>query len=216
MISRLIGLVLLLSSAAVSALSQTSGPGAQASKEEKPSEYATLLARAKAGDLTIDFKQLRFSYMESPERKQTKDTSKEEREIFKLLRDKDYKKAIEEAAVIIDSQFVNMDAHYVSYIAYRELQNNPKADFHRAIFAGLLQSITGSGDGKSKETAWTVINTHEEYVVLGVMGLRVTHQSLQHDDKGHVYDAMEVVDPKTSQSTTYYFNVDIPFKHYLN
>ena len=186
----------------------------QDQKLDKQSEYASLLARVKNGDLTIDFKQLRFSYMDSPERHKAKDTSDEEKEMWQLLSKKDYKAAIEKADVVLANEFVNLDGHFVEYRAYQELQNNAQSDFHHAVFGGLIKSITDSGDGQSLHTAYVVISTHEEYVLLNLRGLRPNKQNLLMDH-GHSYDALEAIDPETQKTVTLYFNVDIPFKHYL-
>ncbi len=184
-------------------------------KQETQPEYASLLARVKTGDLTVDFKRLRFSYMESPERRKAKDTSEEKKDMFGALDSKDYKKAIEKAEVVLASEFVDMEGHFVEYIAYRELQEPSKSVFHKAIYSGLLKSITDSRDGKSKETAYVVISTNEEYVLLNVLGLRPWKQSVIHDG-GHSYDLLEVRNPNTNQTVKLYFNIDIPFKHYLD
>lgn len=183
-------------------------------KQEKQSEYASLLARVKNGDLTIDFKQLRFSYMDSPERHNAKDTSSDEKEMWQLLNKKDYKAAIEKADVVLASEFVNLDAHFVEFRAYQELQNGQQSDFHHAVFGGLIKSILDSGDGQSLQTAYVVISTHEEYVLLNLRGLRPNKQNLVMDH-GHSYDVLEAIDPDTQKTVTLYFNVDIPFKHYL-
>jgi hypothetical protein len=42
------------------------------------------------------------------------------------------------------------------------------------------------------------------------MGLRPSGQALI-EDKGHHYDKMTAIDPKTEQSSTFYFNIDKPF-----
>jgi len=189
---------------------------AWASQDQKPpSEYATLLARVKNGDVSIDFKQLRLSYMESPERHQAKDTSKQKDDMMKAIKGKDYKQAIASADAVLESEFVDLDAHMAEQIAYRELQDEAKSEFHRAVGQGLLHSIMDSGDGKSPATAYVVISVHEEYIVLQVLGLRPSKQSVLHQD-GHSYDFLQAVDPKSDATVKLYFNVDIPFKHYLN
>ena len=180
-----------------------------------PSEYASVLARVKSGDLSIDFQRLRLSYMDAPERHKAKDTNKERTEMFDAVKGKDYKKAIQKADKVLANEFVDMDAHFVEAIAHRELQEMDKADFHKAVFSGLLKSITDSADGKSKKSAFAVISVDEEYVVLRVMGLRLSKQSVAHEE-GHSYDVMETIDPASGNTVTLYFNVDIPFKHYLN
>jgi hypothetical protein len=184
-------------------------------QQKAPSEYASLLARAKNADVTVDFKQLRLSYMDSPERHRAKDTDKQKRDMFKSLNGKDYKKAVADAEVVLTEEYVDMDAHFVEYISYMELHEDEKSNFHHSIFRGLLKSIIDSGDGKSAKTAYVVISTHEEYVLLQVLGLKPGQQSLHHED-GHNYDVLQAADPKSNATVTLYFNVDIPFKHYLN
>jgi len=187
----------------------------QATKQEQPSDYASLLARVKSGDLTIDFKHLRFSWIDSPERHKAKDTDEEKKTMFVALNSKDYKNVIKNGDVVLEQEFVDMDAHFAEFIAYRELQDKPKADFHQAVFAALLRSITGNGDGKSTKTAYAVISVHEEYVVLRTMGLQPSKQSVLNEN-GHSYDRLETQSRETGATVVVYFNVDIPFKHYLN
>jgi hypothetical protein len=178
-----------------------------------PSEYATLAARVKSGDMSVDFKRLRFSYMESPEYKAAKDTSNEADKMFAALDAKKFDEALKDAEVVLAGSFVDIDGHFVSYIAHRELQHTEQAEGEKAIVKALLKSITGPGDGKSEETAWEVINVHEEYVVLRFMGLSPVRQSVRHSNE-HSYDVMEAKDAKTGETVTLYFNVDVPFKHY--
>jgi hypothetical protein len=187
----------------------------QATTQEQPSDYASLLARVKSGDLTIDFKQLRFSWIDSPERHKAKDTNEEKEKMFVALNSKDFKNVIKNGDVVLEQEFVDMDTHFAEFIAYRELQDKPKADFHQAVFAALLRSITDNGDGKSTKTAYVVISVHEEYVVLRTMGLQPGKQSVANEN-GHSYDRLETRSRETGATVVVYFNVDIPFKHYLN
>jgi hypothetical protein len=106
-----------------------------------------------------------------------------------------------------------MDAHFVAMVANRELGAKDKSEFHSTVFHGLIKSILDSGDGKSLEKTWVVINVQEEYVVLRVLGFKPSGQSLVNKDD-HSYDVMKVKDAKDGTEQTFYFNVDIPFKHY--
>jgi hypothetical protein len=178
-----------------------------------PSEYAVLLTKVQGGDLSIDFQKLRFSFMESPERKQAPGTSAEDRLMWKAFNAQDYKEAIKNADVVLASEFVNLDAHFVESTSYDKLGDGKQSGFHRAVFAGLLKSITDSGDGKSIKTAYVVIKVHEEYVVLNVMGLKLVSQALMVAD-GHSYDRLDTTDPKTNQTVTLFFNVDTPMKQF--
>lgn len=179
---------------------------------DKPSEYATLLASLKAGNTGIDYARLRLSYMDSPEYKQAKDTTDAEKAMWTALEAKDYATALKNAEKVLASEYVNIDAHFVAFAANQQLGANDQAQFHRAIFRGLIDSIRNSGDGQSTKTAWVVITVHEEYVMLRVLGMSPGSQSLLHQD-GHSYDEMKVKD-KDGADHTFYFNVDIPFKHY--
>jgi hypothetical protein len=180
---------------------------------DQPSEYATLLASLKAGNTNIDYARLRLSYMDSPEYKAAKDTSKPEKEMFEALNKKDYPAALKAAETVLESEYVNIDAHLVAAVANREMGVTDKADFHRTVFGRLINSIRNSGDGKSPEKAWVVINVHEEYVILRVLGFKPSQQSLVNKD-GHSYDVMKVKNAEDGTEQTFYFNVDIPFKHY--
>jgi hypothetical protein len=180
---------------------------------DQPSEYATLLASLKAGNTGIDYARLRLSYVDSPEYKAAKDTSKAEKAMFEELNKKDYPAALKDAEAVLESNYVNIDAHYVALVANKEMGAMDKAEFHRAVFRGLINSISNSGDGKSLATAWVVINVHEEYVMLRVLGFRPSQQSLVNQD-GHSYDVMKVKNAQDGTEQTFYFNVDIPFKHY--
>ena len=111
---------------------------------------------------------------------------------------------------MLENEYVNLDAHFVAYIANREMGDSVKAEFLKAVFRGLIDSIRNSGDGKSPEKAWVIISVHEEYVMLRVMGLRPSGQSLVMD-KGHAYDVMKAKD-EDGKEETFYFNTDIPMK----
>jgi hypothetical protein len=180
---------------------------------DQPSEYATLLASLKAGKTDIDYARLRISYMDSPEYKAAKDTSDSENAMVDALNEKNYPRAIKNAEIVLDSAYVNMDAHFVAMVANRELGAKDKSEFHSTVFHGLIKSILDSGDGKSLEKTWVVINVQEEYVVLRVLGFKPSGQSLVNKDD-HSYDVMKVKDAKDGTEQTFYFNVDIPFKHY--
>jgi hypothetical protein len=184
-----------------------------ATAQNQPSEYATILASLKAGKTDIDYTRLRLSYVDSPEYKAAKDVSDSENAMTDALNMKDFPTALKQAEAVLQSQYVNMDAHFVALVASRELGSQDKAEFHRTVFRGLINSIRNSGDGLSPETAWVVISVHEEYVLLRVLGFMPSGQSVIHKDS-HSYDVMKVKSGEGGTEQTFYFNVDIPFKHY--
>ena len=180
---------------------------------QQKSDYARLLERVKAGDMTVDFKQMRFAYMDSPEYKAAKNTDAEAEAMIAAVNAGDFPAAIKNADVVLAGDYVDLDAHFAEYVAHRELHHDAESQFHKNVFDGLLHSITNSGDGKSEQTAYVVVQTHEEYVVIRVFGLTLDKQSLKRVNH-HAYDVIDATDPQSSQKVTLYFNVDIPIKHY--
>lgn len=180
---------------------------------QQKSDYARLLARVRAGDMTVDFKQMRFAYMDSPEYKVAKNTDAEAEAMIAAVNGGDFPAAIKNADVVLAGDYVDLDAHFAEYVAHRELHHDAESQFHKNVFDGLLHSITNSGDGKSEQTAYVVAQTHEEYVVIRMFGLTLNKQSLKRVNH-HAYDVIDATDPQSSQKVTLYFNVDIPMKHY--
>jgi len=171
--------------------------------------YADLAARVKSGDRTVDFKQLRLAYAATSG---GPDTDPQKKAMFAALNAKNYGEVLKNADAVLAGDYADMDAHFGEYIAYRETNKPDQSDFHKFVLQGLLDSITHSGDGKSFDTAFRVIQVHEEYVLLRFLGLMPSEQSMS-TKNGHSYDVMEAVNPKTNEKVTLYFNIDVEEKH---
>lgn len=110
----------------------------------------------------------------------------------------------------MEKAFVDAELHYIAFIANSESGNKEKAEFHKAVIRGLLDSIQENKHGRSEEDAFVVINVREEYTFLRFSHMQVTKQSLGHKD-GHTYDIMVCRDMgNEGREVTAYFNVDIP------
>jgi hypothetical protein len=181
---------------------------------KKTSDYQTLLKRVMNFDLTVDFKALRLSYAETADYNPYGDDKVKKAEMFEALRNKEYEKAVSAAQTILEKKFVDIEAHFVCSIAFREMKNSERYNFHHFVTQGLVDSILDSGDGKTPETAFIVIETGEEYTLLGMIGFEVVRQSLIKSN-GHSYDKMETKHRKTGKPAIFFFNVDIPF-NWLN
>jgi len=186
------------------------------SAQDKPksaSNYQTLVERVKKGDQTVNFRELRLAYSESSDFTSGPDTTDQKKAMRQALNNKDFAKAIQNADTVLVSNFVDMDAHFVEYVAYRELKNPERADFHKFVLQNLLKSITASGDGKTPETAFEVIDVDEEYLLLRFMGLGLPKKQSYMHKNGHYYDALTLNNPASTEERVIYFNVDIPAKH---
>src|SRR5579871_4808870 len=114
-------------------------------QQKGDSDYARLVARVKTGDMTVDFKQMRFAYVDSPEYKAAKNTDAEAEAMIDAVNAGDFPTAIKNADTVLANDFVDLDAHFAEYIAHRELHHDAESKFHKDVFDGLLKSITNSG-----------------------------------------------------------------------
>jgi hypothetical protein len=210
MMGKLAGALLtLVFSASVGFASTQDQPKPSAQDSPTP-KYAALLDRVKKSDATVDFKELRLAYTETPDYSPYGGDRDTRQKMFAALNAREFDQAVESAEKILAKNFVEINAHFVAYVARRELGHAEKSTFHKFMFDGLVKSITGSGDGKTAETAFVVISTDEEYTLFNVLGLRPTGQALV-SQNGHSFDRMTATDLKTTETVVYFFNIDKPF-----
>src|SRR3989440_9499825 len=179
---------------------------------KKAAAYEAFLKRVKDGDKTVDFKELRMAYAESSRYSPYGGDSEAQKAMFAAMRASQWDEALKQSAKILEKNYVDIDAHFGAFVANYEKGITDKADFHKFVVKGLINSITSSGDGKSMEKAFVVISVDEEYALLNYLGLRPAGQALL-NDKGHSYDKMTAIDTKTNETFEFYFNIDKPFNH---
>jgi len=179
-----------------------------ASQDRPADKFSALLARLTQGDITVDFVELRRAFADSPLYTDGSDPD-ERKAMFNALNKKEFDQALAHARKILEENYLDIDAHQVAYVAQRELHAPAEAEFHKRIALGLIQAIFKTGDGKSTETAWEVLSTHEEYVVLRALGLRPGSQALLQSGR-HSYDKLDAIDGKSGEKVTLYFNIDKP------
>lgn len=183
---------------------------ASAQQPVQKETYESLLEKLKKQDPAVDFTALRFAYTETKEYNPYAGPDENRKAMFAGLGDKQYEAALAASEKMLAANYLDMNAHFVASVSNRELGNKEKADFHKYVFQNLIKSVKDSGDGKAMETAFVVITVDEEYVLFNFMGLRVVSQALV-EDKGRHYDKMTAKDPKTDETSVYYFNIDKPF-----
>jgi hypothetical protein len=172
--------------------------------------YEKALQQLQSGDLKIDFKALRINCAASKYDCQA--DPDDIKLLFSLLHDKKFDQALKKVNQALEKVFVDVELHYIAFMANSESGNKDKAEFHKAVLRGLLDSIQENKHGRSEEDAFVVINVHEEYTFLRFSNMQVTKQSLSHKD-GHTYDIMVCKEMSDKgREVTAYFNVDIPTK----
>ena len=181
-------------------------------QEKSNPVFDGLLEKVKKSDPTVDFTKFRMAFTETSRYNPYGDREDKTRDAMNdALEKKDYSKAVTLSLKVMDTNYVDLKAHQVAYQSYTRLKKDEEAKYHKYVLDGLLQSILKSGDGKAPATAYVVISTAEEYVVLAELGVRPTRQALI-GDKGEKLDRIEGVQIKSKDPVTIYFNVSKPFK----
>ncbi len=201
-------LICIASLFAITALAQNDN-NKQSTPAPVKSSYADLLAKLKGGDTSVDFRALRLAYSETKEYSPDSISIEQRKNLFQLLTDKKYDEAVAASEAILKTNYVEINSHQVLAVAYRELGNAKKFDFHLKVYKGLIESIISGLDGKSTSTAFTVISDEEEYDLIQGFGFVVESAAVDLTEKGHHYDVRSVRNPKTNESQKVYFNVDI-------
>lgn len=173
--------------------------------EDVQKEFDALLAKVKQSDASVDFARLRRLYAQTGSYSPF-DDSKEA--MFAAVGSKEFEKARSLAEEALKRNYLNVDAHFVEAFACGKLKDEACAAHHKYVARGIIDSILGSGDGKSPETALFVISVGEEYVVARVLGVRVVKQAMEHKN-GHAYDVLTVADAKTNAESALYFDIDV-------
>jgi hypothetical protein len=184
--------------------------GAVAAQEKSKPSFDTLLEQVKKSDPKADFLRLRMAFTETKQYDPYGEDLKTRGAMSEALEKEDYAKAAELAEKIMKEKYVDLRAHLVASRAYSALKKEEQAKYHKYVFDGLLQSILKSGDGKSPATAYVVIGTDEEYVVLGASGIRRTAQALI-GEKDQKFDRVDGIDLESKERVTRYFNITRQF-----
>ncbi len=109
-------------------------------------------------------------------------------------------------AKILEADQADIRAHMLRAAALRKLEQVERADFHRDVAIGLIDSIVKLGDGRTYETAWTAFRVKEEYEVLKVFRCAPDHQALA-ERSGRAYDILDVHKIDDNQSFRLYFDI---------
>lgn len=170
--------------------------------------YEKALQQLKSGDLKIDFKALRIDCAAS--KYECEADTDDIKPLSSLLKNKKFDQALKKVNQLLEKVFVDAELHYIAFVANSESGNKEKAEFHKSVLRGLLDSVQENKHGQSEDDAFVVINVREEYTFLRFSHMQVTKQSLGHKN-GHTYDIMVCQDTNNKgRELTVYFNVDIP------
>ncbi|MFT3744748.1 MAG: DUF4919 domain-containing protein [Pyrinomonadaceae bacterium] len=170
-------------------------------------DYDALANKVKGGDMTVDFKALRFAFADKTPSEARAADPKLQAQMLQLLNEKKFKDVIKIAEGIHKTTFVDMNSHIMASMAYQGLQDPKKAKYHEAVYLGLVNSILKDGDGNTPKTAYQVISIAEEFPLLNALELKHGTQTVESVD-GHTYHLQAASDKATNEAVKIYFNID--------
>lgn len=175
--------------------------------QERPTLYSQLVERLKSGDRSVDFTELRMAFTETPAYNGLMMATY--RQLWNTLNMKDFEAALKVVDAVLERNYAEPNAHMVATIAHAQLGRQQESQFHRFIADGLLKSIMSRGDGKTKETAYQVIDVSEEFALFRALNLVPKGQGAAAPKEGEpIYDTITVFDNRTQESRSMYFAVE--------
>lgn len=174
-------------------------------------DYEVLLGKLNGGDTNIDFTTLRMAFTKTKNYSYHGAEKSEQGKFLQPFNNKNYREALKQAEKFLADNFVDANAHFVAHSAAKELKDDKKADFHKAVLLGLLNSIKNGNDGLSAEKPFQVITIDEEYAMMRFLGYKFSSQSLQNAN-GHQFDVFTATNTKTNEEVKLYFNIDVVWK----
>jgi hypothetical protein len=183
---------------------------ARAESAPGPTTYAELIAKAEAGE-AVDFTALRHAYPASPGYAPYSDESRSLFiESFQAFDAGDCTAATAKAKQSLAIDYTNFAAHGFLGDCLERAGDHAGALREEAMRKGFLDSLRGSGDGKSVETAYVIVTMAEERALLAINDVEEEQQALL-TSNGHEFDQISGKG-KDGKVHTLFFDVTAPFE----
>jgi hypothetical protein len=176
------------------------------SEKEARAIYEADSQKLSAHDVQFDWKEFRLAAAEGGT--SYFDWHPVRNQFMQELNAGDLKAVLKRANEITKHNLAEPEGHLLAMMAYQKLGQQTDAAFEHDVVAAYLASITGSGDGKSSDSAYFVVNEGEEYFFINiVMGVGLPEsQSLVSKD-GHSFDLLKIKNRDNAEQEVW-FNVD--------
>lgn len=183
------------------------GQDAEVKVPDLNDKYSGYVKQLESGHTEIDYTDFRNSFLESKQYNlKGTDYNDLKKEVFKEIRNKNYKQVVKLTKEMLSMDYTSMFAHKYLQQTYKVLGDSLNQKKYHDIEFGLLYSITRSGDGKSCETGWHVTQIEEEYFILNMVGADLEKQSITRGGSNNC-DKMQVK-TEDGESKTYYFEIN--------
>lgn len=91
--------------------------------------------------------------------------------VLQAFQSQDWTKGLELARKRLDTDYLDLDAHFMARYAASRANDDKSAQSHNAVIKQSLNAITGGRTGRSADQSWAVISVREEYLMLQALGL---------------------------------------------
>lgn len=187
------------------------GSSDRRAKAEGPEhEFQRLLAEAKDDPQKADFRALRLAFARTesyrPYAKDELDTAPIDQE----LKNGERAAALLALDRTLDGRWMDPAAHAFAADVCERIGERKRAKMHGVFLEKIVDTILGSGDGRSFEKAWPVLSVGEEYLILDAHGFQGQHKQALVHREGHRYDVHTFTDESSGRELKIYFNVDVP------
>jgi hypothetical protein len=186
----------------------------QNSKIEIPTfndKYSKYVKQLENGEHDIDYADFRNSFLDSKQfGKKGMNYDSLKKQVYAEIQNKNYQGVIRLTKALLSIDYTTMFAHKYLQQTYKILGDSLNQRKYHDIEFGLLYSITRSGDGRTCETGWHVIQIEEEYFILSMLGATLQSQSITSAGKNNC-DLM-VVKTKEGETKSYYFEINKVFE----
>ena len=193
---------------------QTAFAFGQDTKIEVPNfndKYSNYVKQLEDGKIDIDYVDFRNSFLESKQySKKSTNYDSLKKQVYAEIKSKNYNNVVKLTKAMLSIDYTSLFAHKYLQQTYKILGDTTNRNKYHDIEFGLLYSITKSGDGKTCETGWHVIQIEEEYFILNMLGADLQKQSISNGGK-NTCDKM-VVKTEEGEIKTYYFEANKVFK----
>jgi len=170
-------------------------------------DFENLLDEALADPERADYTRLRMAYARSLSYLPFGRDQVDIEDLHRRMATERWEEALDLVELLLESDPLSIPLRFAYAHILEEEGDELEAGLQRAFANGLLRAMLGSGDGRSPESAISVLDMREMYLVLDVMGLRAVRSQLSQVGAEWI-DEVEAVGREGQRQV--YFNVSIP------
>ncbi|MFT6270334.1 MAG: hypothetical protein ACJAVV_003168 [Alphaproteobacteria bacterium] len=112
---------------------------------------------------------------------------------------------------LLDINYTSLTGHYGLAMCAAELGNIAVGKFHNTVLDNFIEAIWRTGSGQTPESPFYITSVNDLYAFIQLHQLIAVGQSLSYVDNLPI-QAIQVQNPETSRTFTWYFNVTPQFR----